>query len=349
MLSFIGYSQQPSIAVLKIDNSNASLSPDQLASLARVEIIKTGQFEILDPYDIQYLFDTNDFAYENCYGKICLINAGELLEVDKVLSGSVEYFEHYIVITLRQVDVKSKTIEKTTAKEFLKIDNQLGMMMSVAVQEMYGIDINQDVLSKLTKKDDFESTVNVPEADVLNLSGPRMGLTLLTGEAGRIYQLPKNEGGFNALPVMTQFGYQFEAKYLNSGNVQALFEIIPMISGLDQGRFIPNLTVLSGIRSNKNGFEFAFGPNIFVSQIANGYYDSNDEFIVGLNPDGGDVDYVDRLDSRGDYKLGSGFVLAFGKTFRSGKLNIPVNAFYIPAKGSHRFGISFGFNIHKTK
>ena len=56
-----------------------------------------------------------------------------------------------------------------------------------------------------------------------------------------------------------------------------------------------------------------------------------------------------RLDSRGDYRLGSGFVLAVGKTFRSGKLNIPVNAFFIPGKRySHRFGISFGFNMQKS-
>lgn len=340
----------PSIAILDIDNTNAELSPDQLASLARIEITKLGTFEVIDPYDIEYLFKTNEFDATGCYGKICLIEAGKILGVDKVLSGSVETFEQHVVITLRQVDVASEKIEKAHAMEFLKIDQQLFQMLEITVQQMYGMEVNQVVLTKLTKADDFESTVNIPDADILNLSGPRMGLTFITGEAGKVQRLPEDEGGYNSLPLMSQFGYQFEYKYLNSGNVQALFEFIPMITGLDQGRVIPNLTVLSGIRSNKNGFEFAFGPNIYMTQVAEGFYNDEGIFITNLsdfNPDQQKLEK--RIDSRGSYKVGSGIVIAVGKTFRSGKLNIPVNGFYIPGKGTQRFGISFGFNINKSK
>lgn len=343
--------QKPSLAVLDIDNQNTDMTPSQLASLARVEITKTNMFEIVDPYDIEYLFTSNEFDAKGCYGKICLIEAGKILGVDKVLSGSVEAFEKHYVITLRQVDVKSGKIEKAHAVEFLKIQNQMDNMIDIAVGQMYGLEVDENTVTKLTKKDDFESTINVTGADALNLSGPRMGLTFFTGDLAKIYQAPEIEGGFNSLPVMTQFGYQFEVKYLNEGNIQALFEFIPVITGLDQGRFIPSITVLSGIRSNKNGFEFGFGPNVFVTKMSEGFVNNNGDFIIdleGYNPDKHTL--TKRLDSRGNATLGSGFVLAVGKTFRSGKLNIPINAFFIPGKKSNqRFGLSFGFNLNGTR
>lgn len=346
-----GQSMSPTMAVMNIDNTDAEaeLSPSQLAGLTRIEVTKYNQFEVLDQYDIAYLFKESEFDYEGCYGKICLAKAGKVLNVDKVLSGSVESFDKSIVITLRQVDVKSESIEKTQVMEFLKIDNQLSTMIELTVKQMYELEINQDVLIKLTKPNDFENTLNVEEVDVLNLSGPRMGLTFFTGELAKVQSLPKSQGGFDALPLMSQFGYQFEMKYLNSGNLQALFEFIPTITGLDQGRFIPSLTVLSGIRSNKSGLEFAFGPNLVVSQKADGFMNSNDEFILANSveeiPEG--TELISRVDSRGDFTFASGIVIAVGKTFRSGKLNVPVNVFYIPSKDSQRFGLSFGFNINK--
>lgn len=340
----------PTIAVLNIDNTNAELNPSQLASLARIEVTKYGKFEVYDQYDIAYLFKKNEFDAEGCYGKICLIEAGKILGVDKVLSGSVETFEQHIVITLRQVDVVNERIEKAQVMEFIKIENQLFSMIEITVQKMYGMEVDENLEIKLTKKDDFESTINVTDADVLNLSGPRMGMTFFTGEAASIHRAPLLEGGYDALPLLSQFGYQFEIKYLNSGNVQALFEIIPVITGLDQGRIIPSLTVLSGIRSNKTGLEFAFGPNIFMTQEAEGFIDANGEFVLASgeeDPIG--KEYITRMDSRGFFTLGSGIVIAAGKTFRSGKLNVPVNVFYIPGKNTQRFGVSFGFNINKKK
>ena len=340
----------PTIAVLNIDNTNAELTPSQLASLARIEVTKYGKFEVYDQYDIAYLFKTNEFDAEGCYGKICLIEAGKILGVDKVLSGSVETFEQHIVITLRQVDVQAAKIEKAQVMEFLKINNQLFSMIELTVQKMYGMEIDQNTEMKLTKKDDFESTINVPDADVLNLSGPRMGMTFFSGEAAKIHRAAASQGGYDALPLLSQFGYQFEIKYLNSGNVQALFEIIPVITGLDQGRIIPSVTILSGIRSNKTGLEFAFGPNIFMTQEAEGFLDDNGDFILNsgdVNPENHEL--ISRMDSRGDFTVGSGIVIAAGKTFRSGKLNIPINVFYIPGKNTQRYGVSFGFNINKNR
>jgi hypothetical protein len=52
----------------------------------------------------------------------------------------------------------------------------------------------------------------------------------------------------------------------------------------------------------------------------------------------------ERLDSRGDYTIQTGFVLAFGRTFKSGKLNLPVNIYAVPHKDGFKIGASLGFN-----
>ncbi|HTF80348.1 MAG TPA: hypothetical protein VL947_01440, partial [Cytophagales bacterium] len=55
-----------------------------------------------------------------------------------------------------------------------------------------------------------------------------------------------------------------------------------------------------------------------------------------------------RMDSRSDdLKFTPGFLIAAGKSFRSGRLNIPLNVFIIPARSGLRFGASFGFNGKK--
>lgn len=155
---------------------------------------------------------------------------------------------------------------------------------------------------------------------------------------------------------MFQFGYQFEKQYLNEGKIQALFEFIPMITGVDQGYFIPSFTILHGLRSNVNGWEFALGPTINFVTTSNGYYDQDNiwqlESTWTNNPDNSGkpnpFEIKSRVDSRGDYALHSSFVFAVGRTFKSGKLNIPVNIFAIPGKHGARFGVSFGFNAKNS-
>lgn len=40
----------------------------------------------------------------------------------------------------------------------------------------------------------------------------------------------------------------------------------------------------------------------------------------------------------------TGFVFAAGKSFKSGRMNYPVNVFVIPSKSGMRLGLTFGFN-----
>jgi hypothetical protein len=94
------------------------------------------------------------------------------------------------------------------------------------------------------------------------------------------------------------------------------------------------------------------GPNFTTTVTAVGYV-SGDDFILkgsqGYNASG--KDEITRLDSRGDVGISTGLVLGFGKTFKSGKMNFPVNLFVVtPGRGdSWRIGTSVGFNIVRKK
>ena len=344
---------KPILAVLNIDGIGVDISPEQLGIMTRMEVSKLNNFQIMDQYDVRYIFEKNNFSPENCYGKICVLEAGKHLESDKMLTGSVESLEETIIITMRLIDVASGNIEKTEVKEFVSIEDKIQTMISLTVKQMFNQEIDKDIENKLTKKYAFESTVNYPNVDRLNLSGPRMGFTAFSGKLWDIYRSPKEEGGFDSYPLMFQFGYQFEIKYLNQGDFQALFEFIPIITGLDQGKFIPSISILNGLRSNRTGWEFAFGPILYVNKESSGYYDENGKWYLSYewNNEFPDTPYPgpkeNRLDSRGQFAFDSGFVLGIGKTLKSGTLNIPINAFFIPGTDGHRFGLSMGFNASK--
>lgn len=340
-----------SLAVLSMDTKDVPMTAEAAGNMLRIEMEKLNQYEILDRYDVKYVTQKKQLDITNCYGKLCLVEIGKELDVTKMLSGTIEKINGTIYISLRLIDIPSNKIEKTHIREFRDIPYQLQNMTSIVLREMFGLPNDETLENSLTVKHTQENAINTPYANRLNLNGPRMGFTVLTGDYANIFSKPLNEGGYEAVPVMFQFGYQLEARYLNEGNIQALFEFIPMITGLDQGLFIPSLTIMHGLRNNKNGWEFAFGPTLNFVHKAKGYYDadgvwnleSNWTDTLSPNP----YSLTTRIDSRGELDFTSGFIIAVGKTFRSGKLNIPVNAYIIPNNKGMRFGLSFGFNAKK--
>jgi hypothetical protein len=263
-----------------------------------------------------------------------------------MLSGSIDVYGESLIITFRLVDVKSAKIEKTFVKEFLNYPKEIQSMIRVSIRELFGFKNDDILIAQLSKPDTYESIQTNPDETRLNLSGPRMGVTTFTGEFRQIL-VSKKEGGFDLFPYMYQFGYQFEKMYLNQGNFQALFEFIPMITGLDQSVLMPSFTLLNGIRHNLWGYELAVGPNISLAKKAEVYKDSNGEWQLKENWNAEtdpEAKFLTRADSRGDSKVSTAFVIAVGKTFKSGKMNFPVNVYCIPARDGLQFGLSLGYN-----
>jgi len=344
--------QKSKVTVLNIDSKGLSFDPAQLGNLLRTEMDKLDTFEVMDKYDVDYVVDKNKLNITNCYGKLCLMEVAKVIGANKMMTGSAEMIGKTLIITLKMIDVRTESVEKTQIVEFLVLPDEIQNMFGITLAKMFHRPVNEIVYNRLTQKDNFDNATTVPNKNSLNLSGPRMGFGGFTGSMANVLKRSKENGGYDAFPVMFQFGYQFEQQYLNEGNFQALFEFIPMVTGLDQGKFFPSVTILNGLRSNVSGWEFAFGPTFNISSTAEGYYDANGNWKLKSDWNGATENpnpIIERMDSRGNVTLTSNFVVAVGKTFKSGKMNIPVNCFVIPSKEGFRFGISFGYNAVKNK
>ena len=141
--------------------------------------------------------------------------------------------------------------------------------------------------------------------EVIRLDGPRLGVTLLSdGVVNRA-----RDNGVDISPFITQFGWQFESRLFRLPNgFSGLIELVPLVGGLEQGKFLPSVSGLLGLRGS-NGFEFGLGPN--------------------LTP------------------LGTGLVLAVGTSIQSQGINFPINLAVAPGRDGVRVSLLFGFNARR--
>ncbi len=342
-----------SITVLNIDAKGVGLESLQMGNLARTELEKLDTFQVMDRYDVSYVVEKNKLSIDNCYGKICLTEIGNIIKSDKMFTGTAELYGDVIVMTLRIIDVKTASIEKTQVLEFLNLPQDIQMITRIAISKIMNREVNPELLQAYTKKNNYESAINNANRNTVNLNGPRTGFMMFTGEAMQRLQEKRSVGGYDAFPALFLFGYQFEKQYLSEGNWQALFEFVPAVSGFTQNIFIPSLSVMNGFRYNKWGWEVALGPTFNLNKMAKGYYDvQGDAKIWTLEKDyKGEPslkpNMIKRNDSRGDIELQTQFIIAIGKTFRSGRLNMPVNAYVVPDKNGTRVGLTIGFNVKK--
>ncbi|MCF8238593.1 MAG: hypothetical protein K9I85_10585 [Saprospiraceae bacterium] len=336
----------PSLGILDISVAGLNYDPSQAANIVRAELTKLDRYTIFNREDIRFELDRQGMTISDCYAKACLVEVGKAISVRKMFSGSLDAIDGQILVSFRVIDVGSGQEELTFVQEYLNLPDQIHLIIQYAIKEMYGQPVDDAVFQRLTQKNNFENSINLPQTTRLNLSGPRMGVAVFAGQLGKTLQ-SNDEGGFNASNIMFQFGYQFEWTYLNEGNFQALFEFVPLITGFDQGKFFPSVSLLNGLRESRHGWEMALGPLFSLTKEATGYINELDEFVVNKPvPEG--FKKTTRVDSRGDYTIKSAFILSVGKSFRSGNLNLPINVFYIPGKeGNHRFGISVGYNTKR--
>ena len=137
----------------------------------------------------------------------------------------------------------------------------------------------------------------------MSLSGPRAGITYLSPDV--VTQI-KEEFDKDLNPVISQFGWQFEKRFLSSATgATAVTEWVFLVGGIDQGVVLPSLTWLVGMRT-VGGIEVAAGPN--------------------LSP------------------AGAGVALAAGVTMQVGDLNVPFNIAVVPSEHGPRFSFLMGFN-----
>jgi hypothetical protein len=204
-----------------------------------------------------------------------------------------------------EIQVKVLEIDLNEIK-YKRFDNLEGPVIAILKSDVFMITYENGTKTVFTNDQPVITASNYQQRDQLKLSGPRIGFTILSQ---RYSDMVNENFGNDINPFITQFGWQFETRIftLESG-ASGLFEFIPLIGGLEQGKFLPSLSALVGLRSSK-GLEFGVGPNLSVS--------------------------------------GAGLVFAAGTNFQTQGINFPVNVAFVPSKDGARFSVLFGFNSRK--
>jgi len=332
------------LGVISMDTRGLQIDNETMTNLVHLELEKSNVYEVLDKYDVSDIVKGKGFNVNECFGKSCLVKIGELLGADKMLSGSAEKYGNKIIFIFRLIDVKTDRIEKTDVMEYINQQDQLQIMVRLSLNNIIGVENDKYLLDLLVNYDQPITSART----TLKLNGPRVGGTYVFGEIGERMQAPKEQGGYNMYPLSTLIGYQFEKQFLSSGDFQALFEVIPSVSGMESGFFTPSLTTMLGFRYNNSGIEFGLGPVFRITQTAKGYFDADGNWNLRRDVPAemrDEMAFITKLDSRGDFGLSTGMVLAIGKTFRSGYLNVPVNAYFSPRKEGSVVGLIVGFNV----
>ena len=141
-------------------------------------------------------------------------------------------------------------------------------------------------------------------AQIQSLSGPRLGLVYISASPGSSFlngdirledtgDLPEDYNDIAKGALTTLYGWQWESRFADGGNVTGIVEWIALVGGLEKGKFLPSVSSMVGART-ASGIEFAVGPNLSLSGIA--------------------------------------MVFGMGYNFKSGNLNIPVNIAFVPGK-----------------
>lgn len=383
-LTTISLSQsKPSIAVVNPSINEIALKPEVGAKMVRMELIKLEKYNVLDEFDMAETYK-KDSGYYSCNGLSCLTSIGEELGVDYTVSASIDKLGNKTVIAIKIIDVNAKKIHLTAIREFDDQPDEIQRMIEVVVKDAHGIQASKELIDRLNFKNELITSNNVGR---VKNSGPRIGVAFLTGSLHEYATREERQGGLDIFPAVSMIGYQIEGQYVGTENFSALIEGIFNISGLEQGLFIPSISIMNGFRFGKAGWEFAFGPGFGVSTRSKGFFD-NEGLISGDKRYWSERDYNDYvstelnniekhpeffnedgiflnptpshfneeydfsktyLDKRGSAQFTTSFVFAFGRTFRAGSLNIPVNIFYSSRKGGGYAGVNVGFNVIRSK
>lgn len=367
-LVFSQETSKPTIAVANPAIQGLNISPNIGSKIIYLELIKIDKYKVYDEFDIAEVINSNPSFQKNCFGLSCLSQLGKNLNVDYICSGSFDKLGNKIIISLKMIDINTGTIYKTAIREFSNQENEIQRMIEITLKGMLGLEYAKETDNQLSFKNEVITSTNVSR---INNSGPRIGYAMVTGRIDEFARRSEDQGGLDALPYFSMIGYQFEKQYIGTENFASIFEVIPNIVGLEQGYFLPSISLLNGFRFGKKGWEFAFGPSFGIQKTSKGFFDSENQYGKGaghfwtekeyneyenaknlntLNPFTPPVyQYSNVLDNRGNITLSTRWVMGIGRTFKSGALNVPVNVFYASTRKGGMLGLSVGFNVTKKK
>ncbi|MGH7493335.1 MAG: PEGA domain-containing protein [bacterium] len=127
----------PAIAVLTLDD-RGGLAADQTATLTdyfRGQLVKTGVFVVLDRAKTEASMAEVGFQQTGCTTTQCAVQIGRMLNVRKIVTGSVGKVGKTFAVNIDIIDVESSQIEQSFSKDHQgKIEGLLQVLQALAAE-----------------------------------------------------------------------------------------------------------------------------------------------------------------------------------------------------------------------
>jgi hypothetical protein len=174
-----------------------------------------------------------------------------------------------VIIDKKGNEINGKVIEITGAEvKFTGAENPDGFVFTTLLSDLFMIkyaDGTKKVFTTTPVVDTIVIDKSQPAATMerIRYSGPRIGVTVIGDGTTLDYLEDRGKTG-----VISQFGWQLETRIFTlSDGTSGLVEYVGLVGGMEQGLFLPSLSVLFGMRSGKKGLEAAAGPNLSLSGL----------------------------------------------------------------------------------
>ncbi len=127
-------SKKSHIAVLNFKGKGVSKTvADLLTERFRGELVNTNSFVVLERGRMDEILSEFGFQMSGCTGTSCAIEAGKILNVKKIIAGSIGKIGETYTVNLSLIDIETSQIEKYFNRDYQgKIDGLLKIFKEVA-------------------------------------------------------------------------------------------------------------------------------------------------------------------------------------------------------------------------
>lgn len=177
ILSGISYSQEittAAVLTLKakgISNDEADVLTDRLRS----DFVNLKKYSVVERENMEEIMREQGLQLSGCISDECAVEAGKILGVKKMLSGSVGKFGEVYFIELRIIDVESAKIESSSTyeyrgeKEILLTDGVNNALRKLLGYELIDINNSKTTTNKTTTiNDKIENRINQNPQELTN-------------------------------------------------------------------------------------------------------------------------------------------------------------------------------------
>jgi TolB-like protein len=228
-----------------------------LTNRLMVELFRTSKFTILEREMLSQILDEQKFQMSGCTSNECLVQIGQLANVQQIVGGNISKVGNVFSITSRLIDVESGRVVATALYDYRGDIGELMIQgMSIIAEQLSGQD------APAPSKEPFKPMVSPSNSAIVN-----------TVSKPPIEHTPANR---NTLPKEVNSPTESQAKSASpsSGYSMGIMLGYPvyMSAGFFLGKGAP---VYSAIFSTP--FGFSFGPVEFGLGAKIGMYDFSDE------------------------------------------------------------------------